>query len=85
MPQVSEATTRVSAGGRIVIPAKFRKEIGLKEGDEVILQLEEGALRIVSRERALQDIQEYVCSLVPPDVSLADELIQERREEAARE
>src|SRR4051812_22283097 len=35
--------------------------------------------------QAVQAAQEYFGKLAPPGVSLADELIQERREEAARE
>ena len=79
------ATTRVSAGGRIVIPAKFRTEMGLKEGDEVVLRVRDGQLQILTRAQALKEAQEYVLKLVPPGVSLVDELIRERREEAGRE
>ncbi len=34
---------------------------------------------------SLADAQEYFASFVPPDVSLADELIAERRKDAKRE
>jgi len=59
--------------------------LGLRKGSKVILSLEDGEVRIRSREQALKRIQDFVCSLVPPGVSLVDELIKERREEARRE
>ena len=77
--------TKVSAGGRVVIPAGFRKALGIKPGDEVWVEMEEGALKLMTTEAARKWAQDSVCRLVPPGVSLADELIRERREEAARE
>lgn len=35
---------KVGAGGRIVLPAEFRKELGLAPGDEVLVVLDNGAL-----------------------------------------
>lgn len=78
-------TTTVGDGGRIVIPATFRQALGLRKGSKVIVSLKDGEVRIRSREQALKRIQDFVCSLVPPGVSLVDELIKERREEARRE
>lgn len=42
-------STRISQGGRVAIPAKFRRTLGLKEGDEVVLSLENGEIRITTR------------------------------------
>ncbi len=75
----------IGPGGRIVIPAPYRKTLGIKEGDEVILRLEDGEVRIVSRAQALRHAQELVAKYVPPGVSLVDELIAERRREVASE
>ena len=77
--------TKVSAGGRVVIPAELRKELGIKDGDEVLLRLDDGAVRLWTKAMARKWAQDFVCSRIPPGVSLADELIRERREEAARE
>ena len=78
-------TTLVSEGGRVVIPAAFRKKMGFQVGDEVVLRIENDELRIFTRKHALRQAQEYVRSLVEPGVSLSDELIEERRAEAANE
>jgi AbrB family looped-hinge helix DNA binding protein len=34
--------TLIGKGGRIVIPAGYRKELGVKAGDHVVLILEDG-------------------------------------------
>ena len=39
---MSDVSTRIAAGGRIVIPVDFRRELGADIGDEVILRLVEG-------------------------------------------
>jgi AbrB family looped-hinge helix DNA binding protein len=85
MPHLDLTSTRVASGGRIVIPASYRKALGIKTGDEVVVQLEEGAVRVFSRDEALRRLQEKVTGSVPRKVSLAAELIRERRKEARRE
>ena len=76
---------KVSEGGRIAIPAGVRRKLGIEVGDEVLLRLEDGELRVFTVDHAIRRAQEIVRRYVPPDVSLADELIAERRAEAARE
>jgi AbrB family looped-hinge helix DNA binding protein len=76
---------RLASGGRIVIPAEYRKALGLHEGDIVTMQLEDGEIRLYSFEEGLRRAQALVRELVPEGVSLVDELIAERRREAALE
>jgi AbrB family looped-hinge helix DNA binding protein len=80
-------TTRVKVaeGGRVVIPAEYRKQLGLRPGDNVILQLDDGEIRLYTVREAIRRAQEMVRRYVPEGVSLVDELIAERRAEAARE
>jgi len=78
-------TTRVTEGGRIVIPAQFRRALGLRPGDEVIMQLEDGEIRLYTLQHAIKRAQQIVRAHVPANISLADELIQDRRAEAHRE
>jgi AbrB family looped-hinge helix DNA binding protein len=82
---VTSTTTRVDSAGRIVIPAEVRKELGLRPGSEVMVRFDDGELRVTTRKEALRRAQDLVCRLVPKNVSLADELIAERRAEAKRE
>jgi bifunctional DNA-binding transcriptional regulator/antitoxin component of YhaV-PrlF toxin-antitoxin module len=76
---------RIAPGGRVVVPAEFRKALGVKIGDDMVMELTNGELRLRSFDAALKRVQEIVRKYVPEGVSLADELIRERREEAARE
>jgi AbrB family looped-hinge helix DNA binding protein len=85
MPRLESASTRIGSGGRIVIPAAYRKALGIKPGDEVVMQLEGKALRVFSRAEALHRLQERVAQAIPREASLAAELIRERRDEARRE
>jgi AbrB family looped-hinge helix DNA binding protein len=81
----SETRLRVNENGRVVIPASYRKALGIKAGDEVILRMEDDELRITTMKRRIERAQRRIRQYVKPGVSLADELIAERREAAKRE
>lgn len=70
--------------GRILIPLNIRRAMGLSEAGAVTAQLVNGELRLFSPTQALKNAQSLVQKLVPCDVSLADELIVERRNEARK-
>ncbi len=76
---------KVGAAGRIVIPAPYRRAMGVGEGDYVQLRLEDHEVRMVSRASVIQRVQERVARYVEPGRSLVDELIAERRRETAFE
>jgi AbrB family looped-hinge helix DNA binding protein len=80
-----EARSRVNENGRVVIPAAFRKAMGIKIGDEVVLRMEDDELRISTLKRRIERAQRLVRQHVKPGTSLVDELIAERREAAQRE
>ena len=80
-----ETRTRVNENGRVVIPASYRKALGIKAGDEVILRMEDYELRITTMKRRIERAQRLVRKYVKPGTSLVDELIAERREAAQRE
>jgi bifunctional DNA-binding transcriptional regulator/antitoxin component of YhaV-PrlF toxin-antitoxin module len=71
--------------GRIALPEVMRTALGVKDGEPVILTLQEDGIRIVSLPVAIKRAQAIVRRFVPEGVSLADELIAERRAEAKRE
>lgn len=76
--------TKIRENGRLVIPAAYRKALGLKTGDEVLLVLEDGEIRVVSARQAIARAQTLLRHYIPKGRSLSEELIRERREEAAR-
>jgi AbrB family looped-hinge helix DNA binding protein len=81
----ARAKTRLSANGRIVIPASIRDALGVKPGDPIVMEAQDGVLRIESYPTMIARIQKEFAQLIPPGVSLVDELIAERREEVRRE
>lgn len=79
------AKLRVGPDGRVVIPAPFRQLMGLRPDSVVLARMEGDELRLFTPDSALRRIQDEVAALVPPGVSLVDDLIAERRAEADRE
>ncbi len=72
--------------GPLLIPAECRAAAGLKPGDELLIEaVGEGQLRLRTRERALKEAQAIVARYLPKGRDLVQELIDERRREAARE
>jgi AbrB family looped-hinge helix DNA binding protein len=76
---------RVNENGRVVIPASFRKRLGIRVGDEVVLQIQDDELRITTLKRNIERARRLVRKHVKPGTSLVDELIAERREAARNE
>lgn len=77
--------TRLDASGRIVIPAEVRQRNKLAEGDTVVVVDDENGLHVKTLDQAIAEAQAYFCSRIPANVSLVDELIAERRDEAKRD
>ena len=73
---------KVTEGGRVVIPAEIRRQLGIQPGSDVVLTMADGELRIRSLRQAIERAQALVRDHVAPDRSLANELIAERHEAA---
>ena len=76
--------TIIGEDGSVMLPDHLLECAGLKPGDEVIVATEDGRL-IIQTGKQLSDQIRRVFSHIPPGVSLADELIKERRAEFKRE
>jgi AbrB family looped-hinge helix DNA binding protein len=81
----TESLSRINENGRVVIPAAFRRALGMQPGDAVVLRVENNELRITTLRQRLQRAQQIVRNHIPRKVSLVDELIAERREAGKRE
>jgi len=78
--------TKLSEGNRVVIPTAIRKRLGLRVGDMVMLIMQDnGEVRLLTQKEAVRQAQILVRQYVPEGASLVDELLAERRAEAARE
>ncbi len=82
---MNDITVRVSEGGRLVIPVEYRKELGIHEGDKVLVRIQDGELRILPVQGALRRAQRVTRQYVSPERSLSEELIAERRQDAEDE
>jgi AbrB family looped-hinge helix DNA binding protein len=74
--------------GRLVLPAEVRRRLDLHDGDRIILSFDdEGSLRLVSARQAARRTRGLLRRIAPAlqDRRLAEELIADRRAEAARE
>ncbi|MDX3900517.1 MAG: AbrB/MazE/SpoVT family DNA-binding domain-containing protein [Sphingobium sp.] len=79
-------SAKLIAGGKIVLPAELRRELGFNEGDRLVIEREGDSLVIKSYAQVIREVQAEFRKLVPPGgPSMVDELIAERRAEAARE
>lgn len=82
---MTSQSAKIVEGGKVVIPARFRRELGFEVGDTVIVELSEGALHIRPRSAAITQAQKLMRGLVSTGDGLADELIADRRADAARD
>lgn len=73
-------------GGKLVIPAELRREFGFNDGDTLVLEREGGGLVIKTYEQVVREVQAEMKRLIGPyKGSIVDELIADRRAEAAAE
>ena len=77
-------TSRLS-NGRTVIPAVLRAQLDIQDAVQLIWSVNDGALVAITRRAQLRQIQALVRRYVPEGVSLADELIVERRAKNAKD
>lgn len=77
--------TKLGEDGRVVIPAALRKEIGLHPGDTIVIESDGDSLLLRSYERVLREVQEAFAPYRVPGTHATDELVAERRADAAAE
>ncbi len=83
--KIENVKSRLNANGRIVIPSEIRKRMGLNPGDDVLMTLDDGVLKIESQLARIQRIQEELKPFAKSGLRASDELVAERREEAGQE
>lgn len=76
---------RLSKEGRVLIPAAVRQQLGFTENEPLSIYVQDGEVRIVSRAQAIRRMQQRMARYRKPGRDAVDELLRERREEAARE
>jgi len=76
------ANVEVGDKGRVVIPAEIRRRLGLHRGARLVATVRGQAIVMVPEDAVLEELWQMFAD-VPG--SMVDELIAERRAEAARE
>jgi AbrB family looped-hinge helix DNA binding protein len=80
-----QAKAKLSHNGRIVIPASIREALNLQPGESLLMDVQDGVLRIESYRARIRRIQREFAHLIQPGRLASDELIAERRREAQLE
>ncbi len=68
----------------MVIPVELRRSLKIKSGETLLARIEDDSLILESRDTVLKRMKNRFAD-IPKDVSLADELTEERRTESRKE
>jgi AbrB family looped-hinge helix DNA binding protein len=79
---MQQQNTKIGEGGRLVIPAAYRKALDLHPGDELIIRIENGELRLFRQSQALERIRAAVRKKLTRKVSHVDEFLEERKRDS---
>jgi hypothetical protein len=76
---------KVKPDGALPMPPELAELLDARPGRRVFVEVKDGRLTMMSRMAAHEEARAIVRRHIPADVNLADELIADRRAEAARE
>jgi bifunctional DNA-binding transcriptional regulator/antitoxin component of YhaV-PrlF toxin-antitoxin module len=85
MSNTKQRTIPISASGRMNLPADIRRALGLSGSGHLIVSLSEDEVRITTTKQALKRVRELASPYKPSNTLASNQLIEERRSEAARE
>jgi AbrB family looped-hinge helix DNA binding protein len=73
--------TKIATGGKVSIPSIYRKQLGLKEGEEVLMEIQEGQLVISSLRTSLLKARSLISKYHSRSESLGEKLTSNQKEE----
>ena len=79
------ADLTVNEQGRVTIPAQIRRAAGIEPGAPLVVYVEDGRVVLETREQLAERLRRDVAAAWTGEGSVVDELIADRRAEAARE
>ncbi len=84
------ASLAMSENGRVLIPVELREKLGFKPKSPIYVEIKDGSLILTSAAQRSAQRRAYFDNLfkelgVDPSISLSNELIADRRAEAAKE
>ena len=79
-------TLKVDESGRLVLPAESHVRQAARAGETLVgVEGADGTFKVQTQADVVREIQDYFAQFVKPGESWSEELLAERREEAARE
>ena len=78
---MNQQAAKISASGRIVLPAQMRASLGIHEGDELLISVVNGEIHITPKALALQNALAIARKHLAGSPDLSDALIADRRKE----
>ena len=81
----AQVWAQVGPKGRIVIPAAYRKFLGIEEGGHGLMLLDQEEVRLIGRDGAIARAQELVAPFIKDESTSAEAFLAERRREARHE
>lgn len=69
----------------MVVPAAIRRDMGIEGPADLIFRFDNGVLTVETLDMVVEDVQRIATKYIPSGRSLVDELIAQRRAEAASE
>lgn len=76
---------KIISGGRVQLPAGVRRQLSLSEGDTILIEVVDGEVHLRPVRASIRRIQDLMRPYVIEGQSIVDELIADRRREAAAE
>lgn len=84
MAVILQTEVQFDAQGHLVIPIELKRAIAAENDASLIANVEDGRLILEKRDNVRERLKARFAK-IPADVSLADELIADRRREASRD
>ena len=62
---------KMSEGGRVVIPAELREQLQFKQGDQLLMEVKNGALVVTSKAQRIAQMRDEILAAAGLDVQRA--------------
>ena len=82
---MTTARVKVSETGRLSLPVEVRRELGIEKGGTLLLETVDGEIRLTTLKERVRRVQALARELLAGQQVVSEEIIAERRREAARE
>ena len=80
-----QVKTKIQNNRTIILPLEYMKKLSMREGDEILLELNHDSINVKSFNDNIIKAQNIVRQFVPAGRNLTDELIAERLNEVENE